>query len=91
LPSGGGDLLQSENRVNIKPESEVNVEAGIGQLFIVVGGQTADFVVKSRKYEMAAFDTRQSEKYGVTGRDSKVIHHHLKIKYEILLRNLKNM
>jgi hypothetical protein len=44
--------------VNIKPESEVNVEAGIGQLFIVVGGQTADFFVKSRKYEMAAFDTR---------------------------------
>lgn len=58
LPSGGDDLLQSENRVNIKPESEVNVEAGIGQLFIVVGRQTADFVVKSRKYEMAAFDTR---------------------------------
>jgi hypothetical protein len=34
---------------------------------------------------MAAFDTRQSEKYGVTGRDSKVIHHHLKSNMKFFL------
>ncbi len=71
-------LLQSENRVDVKTETEVNVKAGIRQLLVVVRRQTADLIVEAREGEMTAFNARQAEKYGVAGRYFKTFDDHLK-------------
>lgn len=71
-------LLQSENRVDVKTETEVDVKAGIRQLLVVVRRQTADLIVEPREDEMTAFDARQAEKYSVAGRYFKTFHDDLK-------------
>ena len=75
--SGLDVLLQSENRVDVKTETEVNVEARIRQLLVVVRRQTADLVVQPREDEMAAFNAGQAEENGVAGRYLEMFHHQL--------------
>lgn len=64
--------------MDVKSKSEVDIETGIWQLFVVVWRQTADFIVQTRKDEMASFDGRQSEEKRVARRDFEMFHHHLK-------------
>lgn len=66
-------LLQSENRLDVEAEPEVHVEAGVRQLFVVVRGQTADLIVQPRENKMAAFNGRQAEENGITGRNFKML------------------
>ena len=55
----------------------MDVETRIRQVLVVVGRQRADFVVGTRKHELAVLDGRQSKENGVVRRYLEMFHHHL--------------
>jgi hypothetical protein len=64
--------------MDVESEAEVNVEALVGQLFVVVRRQGVDFVFGAWEHEMTVADRRQSEEDGVVGVDVQVLDTHLK-------------
>jgi hypothetical protein len=71
------NTLEEKSGMDVESESEVNVEALIGQLFVVVRRQSVHFVFGAWKHEMTVADRRQSEEDGVVGVNVQVLDTHL--------------
>ena len=73
----GWNTLEQESGMDVESEAEVNVEALVGQLFVIVWRQSVDFVFGAWEDEMTVADRRQSEEDGVVGVDVQVLDTHL--------------
>ena len=64
--------------MDIVTEAEINVEAGIGELFVIVGGKADHFIVAPRKDELAVLDCCQTKENHVAGSDPEMFHDNLR-------------
>ncbi len=74
------DLLQKKNGIDIESETEVDVEAWVWKLFVVVWRQTRNFIVTARENELSILDGRQPKKDGIAWPNGKVLTSNLIIK-----------
>lgn len=71
------NVLQSKNGMDVEAEAEVNIEAGIGKLLVVVRRQTAHFIIIAWEDELAVLDGGQAEENGITGTNSEILYYDL--------------